>query len=196
MSPPQGNDPDCPCPPSQQDLRRQRGQDLLCRERLLGIEREEDCVGIAAPKYKAGQAMSRTRLKPEDLRDIRDLAAAWGKIVARRAFGPEGPSLAVDFSALEEVAQQAAQGLTEGTLAVLLEQQANALGDEQPCPDCGQLCPVTCEPRTLHLKGGQPVQHSEPVCHCPACRRDFFPPPAGAASGRAQLQPRPAAPDR
>ena len=47
--------------------------------------------------------MSRTRLKPEDLRDIRELAAAWGKIVARRAFGPEGPSLDVDFSALDLV---------------------------------------------------------------------------------------------
>jgi hypothetical protein len=23
-----------------------------------------------------------------------------------------------------------------------------------------------------------PLQHLEPVCHCPDCRRDFFPPPA------------------
>ena len=136
--------------------------------------------------------MSRTRLKPEDLRDSRELAAAWGKIVARRAFGPEGPPLDVDFSALEEVAQQAAQGLTEGTRAVLLEQQANALGEQQPCPDCGRLCPVRREPRDLHLQGGQPLQCSEPVAHCPACRRDFFPPPADAAPGRPRLQPRPA----
>src|SRR4051794_24551923 len=54
----------------------QRGQDPLCHEGLPGVQREEDCVGIAAPKYKAGQAMSRTPLKPEDLRDIRELAAA------------------------------------------------------------------------------------------------------------------------
>ena len=140
--------------------------------------------------------MSRTPLKPEDLRDIRELAAAWGKIVARRAFGPEGPTLDVDFTCLEELAQEAARGLTEGTLAVLLEQQANALGDEQPCPTCGRPCPVTRELRVLHLKGGQPVQHQEPVCHCPACRRDFFPPAADAASGRPRLQPRPVPPDR
>ena len=140
--------------------------------------------------------MARRELPPELLQEIRGLAAGWGKIVARRAFGPQGPSLDVDFSALEEVAQQAAQGLTEGTLAVLPEQQADALGQQQPCPDCGRLCPVQREPRGLHLQGGQPVQHSEPVAHCPDCRRDFFPPPAGAAPGRPRLQPRPAAADR
>jgi hypothetical protein len=131
--------------------------------------------------------MSRTRLKPEDLRNIRELATEWGKIVARRAFGPQGPGLDVDFTALEEVALEAARGLTEGTLAVLLEQQANALGGEQPCPDCGRACPVTREPRIVHVQGGQPVQQREPVCHCPACRRDFFPPPARAASGWPRL---------
>jgi hypothetical protein len=122
--------------------------------------------------------MARTRVNPEDLRKIRELAAGWGKIVAGRAFGPEGPALGADFTALEEVAQEAARGLTEGTLAALLLQQANALGDAQPCPDCGRACPVTHEPRVLHLKGGQPIQQREPVCHCPACRRDFFPPQA------------------
>ena len=38
-------------------------------------------------KSKAGKAMTRTRLNPEDLQNIRELAAGWGKIVARRAFG-------------------------------------------------------------------------------------------------------------
>jgi hypothetical protein len=140
--------------------------------------------------------MSRTPLKPEDLRDIRELAVAWGKIVARRAFGPEGPGRDVDFTALEALAQEAASGLTEGTLVVLLEQQAQALGAEQPCPACGRSCPVTREPRVLRLKGGQAIQQSEPVCHCPTCRRDFFPPAARVASGRPRLQPRPVPSDR
>jgi hypothetical protein len=30
---------------------------------------------------------------------------------------------------------------------------------------------------------GATVTHNEPVCHCPACRRDFFPPAAAAAPG-------------
>jgi hypothetical protein len=128
--------------------------------------------------------MSASPLTPEQLQNIRDLAAQWGKIVARRAFGEAGPGLDVDLLALEQVAQAAARGLTEGTLATLLEQQAQALPSEQPCPDCGQLCPVGHDPRPLTGHGGTLTYH-EPVCHCPACRRDFFPPTARLAPGRA-----------
>ena len=126
--------------------------------------------------------MASRRVSPEDLQEIRELAAGWGKIVARRAFGEQGPGLDADFTALEEVAQEAARGLTEGALAALLESQAQVLGPQHPCPDCGLPCPVEHQTRPLHLKGGQPIQHAEPVCSCPACRRDFFPPQACVAS--------------
>jgi hypothetical protein len=97
--------------------------------------------------------------------------------------------------ALEQVAAAAAQGLTEGTLTTLLGQQARALPAEQPCPECGRLCPVGSEPRPLTVKGGQ-LTLDEPVCHCPDCRRDFFPPAALSAPGQPRLQPRRAADDR
>src|SRR3954470_4704792 len=103
--------------------------------------------------------MARASLTPEDLRNIRGLAAGWGKIVARRAFGEQGPGLDVDLTALEEVALEAARGLTEGTLVTLLERQAHALGAQQLCPDCGHPCPVEREPRPLHVQGGQQVLH-------------------------------------
>lgn len=126
--------------------------------------------------------MARAPFPAEDLQKIRDLAAQWGTIVARRAFGDQGPGTNVDRTAMEEVALAAAAGLTEGTLATLLEQQALLLGEQQPCPACGCLCPVRREPRPLDVRGGS-LQLSEPVCHCPDCRRDFFPPtdqpPAG-----------------
>ncbi len=101
--------------------------------------------------------------------------------------GREGPGLGTNFTTLEEIAQEAARGLAEGTLTAFLEQQANDLGDTHPCPDCGRHAKITREPRTVHLKGGQPVPLSEPVCHCPDCRRDFFPPAADAGSGRPRL---------
>ena len=124
--------------------------------------------------------MARPELPPELLQEIRDLAAGWGKIVARRAFGDSGPGLDTDFEAMEQLAQAAAAGLTEGALAVLLEQQAQTLGEQAPCPDCGTLCALHREPRTLHRPGGT-LPQSEPVGHCPACRRDFFPPATPAA---------------
>lgn len=123
------------------------------------------------------------QLTSAQLEAIRALAAQWGKIVARRAFGDAGPGLEVDLFALEAVAEAAARGLTEGTLVTLLEQQAQALPSEQPCPDCGHLCPVAHEPRPLISQGGS-LTYREPVCHCPACRRDFFPSAVGPAPRR------------
>jgi len=133
--------------------------------------------------------MARRPLSPQDLQEIRDLAARWGKIVARHAFGEGGPGTEVDLDAMEQVAAAAAAGLTEGTLATLLEQQAQLLGTEQPCPDCGRLCAVRRADRPLNVRAG-PVTQAEPICHCPDCRRDFFPPTAAAPPGRPPLQPR------
>ena len=136
--------------------------------------------------------MSQSKLSEQKLQEIRELAAGWGKIVARRAFAEPGEP--IDLSTMEQFAAAAAAGLTEGTLAVLLEQQAQVLAKEQPCPDCGRLCPVGREDRPLAVKGGQLTLH-EPLCHCPDCRRDFFPPTDRTASGQPRLQSHPAADD-
>jgi hypothetical protein len=127
--------------------------------------------------------MTSSPLSPEELQNIHDVAAQWGTIVARRAFGTAGPGLDVDLFALEEVATAAARGLTEGTLATLLEQQAQALPAQVACPACGQHCPHHVEPRTLTAGGGT-LSYHEPVAHCPACRRDFFPSAARPAPAR------------
>jgi hypothetical protein len=126
--------------------------------------------------------MSLRKLSAAKLREIHELAAGWGKIVARRAFGETGPNLGVDLTTMEEVAATAATGLTESTLTILLQQQARCLGIEQPCPGCGSLCPVATEDRPLAVQGGRLLYH-EPVCSCADCRRDFFPPANCPASG-------------
>jgi len=124
--------------------------------------------------------MARRQLTPQQLQELRDLAAQWGKVIARRAFGDDGPGLDIDLDAMEQIAQAATAGLNEGTLQTLLERQANALGEQQRCPDCGRACAVGRQKRPLRVQGGTLLQ-SEPVCHCPDCRRDFFPPTAPAA---------------
>ena len=139
--------------------------------------------------------MSQRKLSPQKIQEIRALAAQGGKIVARRAFGEAGPGTDIDFQTLEQVAAAAAAGLTEGTLGTLLEQQAQTLGTEQPCPDCGRPCSVDYEDRPLAVQGGQLTLH-EPVCHGPDCRRDFFPPAALLAPGQPRLQPDRVAHDR
>lgn len=133
--------------------------------------------------------MPRRTPSPQDLQEIRELAARWGQIVARHAFGEAGPGTDVDLDAMERIAAAATAGLTEGTLRTLLEQQAQLLGTEQPCPGCSRLCAVRRAERPLNVRAG-PLTHSEPVCHCPDCRRDFFPPTAAAPHRRPRLQPR------
>jgi hypothetical protein len=139
--------------------------------------------------------MTQRKLSLQDLQEIRDLAARWGKIVARHAFGEAGPGTQVDLDAMEQVATAAAQGLTEGTLTTLLQQQALQLGIEQPCPGCGRLCGLERQDRPLTVRGLQ-LTHNEPLSHCPDCRRDFFPPTAPAAPRRSRLQSRRVPDDR
>lgn len=115
---------------------------------------------------------------PEQLDAIKALAKEWGKIIGRRAYGETGPGLDVDFDQLEQIAAAATAGLAEGTLEHLAEQQARKLPDELPCPTCQKPCPVTRRPRQVIARGATVTMH-EPVAHCPACRRDFFPPAAG-----------------
>ena len=124
--------------------------------------------------------MASRAFTPEELQELHDLAARWGQIVSRRAFGDQGPGLDVDFRTMEQIAHAAAAGLTEGALQTFLEQQAQALGEQQPCPDCGRLCVLRRQQRPLQAQGAQ-LEQSEPVGYCPDCRRDFFPPAAGPA---------------
>jgi hypothetical protein len=125
--------------------------------------------------------MTRAKVPPQALQEIRDLAAQWGKIIARRA--DDAGAADLDFQAMEEFVAAAAAGLTEGAFAALLSQQAQALPAELPCPDCGRHCPVGQEPRDLTVRAGPTLHLAEPVCHCPDCRRDFFPPADAPAPG-------------
>src|SRR3954447_23555344 len=109
---------------------------------------------------QAGQAMANTPFTPDELLQLRALAAEWGKIVSRRAFGDDGPGLDVDFRTFEQIATAAARGLTEGTLQLLLQQQADKLPPEQPCPACGRLCPTRPHTRPLTARGAE-VQQAE-----------------------------------
>ncbi len=116
--------------------------------------------------------MPRSHLTPVELQELHDLAAQWGNIIARRS-GDE--ALQFDLNTMEQIAQAAAAGLTQGTIECLLQRQAEALEPTHPCPACERVCPVTSEDRTLHAQAGVPLNYHEPVCHCPDCRRDFFP---------------------
>lgn len=131
--------------------------------------------------------MATRKLTPEDLQVVTRIAKQWGKIVVRHAFGDQGPGLDVDFAQMEAVACAAAQGLTAGAVEAATTQQGQQLGEKQPCPECGRLCTVASEERSLHVKGAV-MQLCEPKCYCPTCRRDFFPSASDPEVGQPRLQ--------
>lgn len=125
-----------------------------------------------------GGNMATREPTPEDLDRIAELAKRWGKIVVKEHWGEHGPGLDVNLDRMEQVALAALRGLLAGTLEAATQQQARALGEQHPCPDCKRPCPLVTEDRTVTTGEGS-FEHHEPKAHCPDCRRDFFP-PAGA----------------
>ena len=121
--------------------------------------------------------MATRKPTPEDLAAIRALAKEWGKIVSRHAYGDSGPGLNVDFDEMEQIAAAATAGLSEGVIEHLARQHAQRLPETLPCPTCQRSCQLRRERREVVARGAT-VALDEPVAHCSACRRDFFPPAA------------------
>jgi hypothetical protein len=122
--------------------------------------------------------MSSGKLSERKLKEIEEIAAGWGKLVAKEAF-PEGPGLDVTLADMEEVAARAAKAIVRGAVENMTGEQAKQFGEELPCPICGRMCAVKRKVRPMKVRGGEATL-DEAVAHCPACRRDFFPSASGA----------------
>lgn len=127
-----------------------------------------------------------TKAQAEDLSQLRDMAYGWGKIASRRTYGIEGPGLGIDFDSIESMAVEIGQAVIRGAIEEALNTQLKLLGDHQTCPECSRSCPVGTEPRSIQTRGG-PIEYDEPISHCPACRRDFFPSTPQLAARLARL---------
>ncbi len=137
--------------------------------------------------FKEGTKMAEVKLTSEEIARIEELAKGWGKIIVRRHWGEQGPGLDVDLNQMEQVAMAAVRALLAGTLEAATAQQADRLGSERACPDCGRVCPLGRDPRPIVVRTGSTFDHDEPKAHCPACRRDFFPSASGPEVGRARV---------
>ncbi len=127
-----------------------------------------------------------TKGQSDDSPPLCDMAYGWGGIVTRRVYGEEGPTLDLDFDSIESLAVEVGHSVIRGIIEEALRAQFQRLGDHRPCPECRRACPVTRAPRTIQARGGT-LHYDEPACHCPACRRDFFPAPPEFAARLAQL---------
>lgn len=114
---------------------------------------------------------SKRAVSPQVAQKLRELAS----LIAQEEYGEEGrPPLETTFAEIEEIGHQAGQ-----LLAGVIDQQFTATHAEyftepQTCPQCGGLQDASSRERKLITRDG-PVVLSEVACHCPECRRDFFP---------------------
>jgi hypothetical protein len=121
--------------------------------------------------------MASKEARERRLKEIQEIAAGWGKIIAREAF-PDGPGLDVTLADMEELAIAASRALVKGAVETMTGSQGEQFGEEAPCPICAKMCSLKTVPRPVVVRGGDATLN-EPVGHCPTCRRDFFPAAAG-----------------
>jgi hypothetical protein len=122
--------------------------------------------------------MSHGKLSESKVKEIGEIAASWGKLLAREAF-PAGPGLDVSLAEMEELAATASKAMVRGAIETLTGDQAKLMPEEAPCPVCARLCPLHTRDRPIKVRGGEATLE-ELVGHCPTCRRDFFPSASGA----------------
>jgi hypothetical protein len=92
----------------------------------------------------------------------------------------------VRFHVLESAGHALGRAVAQATTERLTFSRAERLKGPQPCPTCGRLCPLVHGDRTLETIDG-PLDLHEPICHCSACRRDFFPSASNSGSRPTEL---------
>lgn len=105
----------------------------------------------------------------EKFEDCVAAMAAWG-------FGPDGPPIETSFAEIEEFGHEVGKMLARALDERLTHQHAAHFQEAAACPGCEATCPVAEDPNTRDVQttdGDVPLH--EPLCHCPACKRDFFP---------------------
>lgn len=111
-------------------------------------------------------------------KQVEEAAREFGVFIARQTF-EEGVGLDVDLATIENLAALASKQVVRGIVEQAVAEQAKELGEEHPCPGCGRSCRLKQKPRPIQVRGGE-ADLVEPVAHCSACRRDFFPSASGA----------------
>ena len=85
------------------------------------------------------------------------------------------------FTEMESAGHRLGRAVAHVATELMSLARAVRMTEPQPCPTCGQVCAVQQQERKLSTIDG-PLALSEPVAHCPACRRDFFPSARGTRS--------------
>jgi hypothetical protein len=78
------------------------------------------------------------------------------------------------YSVIEDAAHGVGQRLSRLTQQIHAGELSMRQEGVAKCPGCGRRCETTLAKRSVISGDGQ-VELPELKCHCPSCRRDFFP---------------------
>lgn len=87
------------------------------------------------------------------------------------------------YSIIEARAHELGRRLSRQVQSQHMVEFAVRQGDTARCPGCGARCETARKTRRVTSIDG-PLAVEEPVGRCPACRRDFFPPPGSVGLRR------------
>jgi hypothetical protein len=83
------------------------------------------------------------------------------------------------YSVIELRAHKLGRQLSRKVQALQIRSIAGGRDSTAKCPQCGARCESSLKKRSVTSIDG-PLAIEEPVAHCSACRRNFFPPPGEA----------------
>ena len=110
-------------------------------------------------------------LSDEALRKFEEFVAA----AAACGFGPDGPPIDTTFTEIEEFGHEVGRLVGRALDQRLADQHAAHYQGASTCPNCDKEClSKELAERELQTSDGDVPLH-EPVFHCSACNRDFFP---------------------
>lgn len=124
---------------------------------------------ITIPKFK-DEHMFQSSWSPEDQQAVERIA----KKLDINLEASDLAGLDATFTSIEVAASKIGEAVTRQVIEDLAIKQTKLLTQPQPCPSCHKLCEVQGRMRPLTTGGGT-AEIQETVCHCSACRRDFFP---------------------
>ena len=95
-------------------------------------------------------------------------------LVEERIAGDEIDIDSMKFAQMELLGHGHGKELASRVQQGLATRQAERMPAVFHCPTCDRECPTETKPKTIHALDGE-VELAEVCCHCPKCRRSFFP---------------------
>ena len=95
-------------------------------------------------------------------------------LVEERIEGEEIDIDSMKFAQMELLGHGLGKELAGRVQQALVARQGEQMPRVFGCPGCGRECPAETKPKTIQSLDGE-IELAEVCCHCPKCRRSFFP---------------------